>query len=69
MIRTLSSAGSLRLNVYSDKGARNCMTTHGASSVCVFVVGNDYIPQSFAKISKKVKGVSAEWLKYVKRWK
>jgi effector-binding domain-containing protein len=31
------------------------MTTHGASSVCVFVVGNDYIPQSFAKISKKAK--------------
>jgi hypothetical protein len=45
------------------------MTTHGASSVYVFVVGNGYIPQSFAKISKKVKGVSAEWLKYVKRWK
>jgi hypothetical protein len=32
------------------------MTTHGASSVCVFVVGNGLIPQSIAKISKKAKG-------------
>ena len=67
MIRTLSSAGSLRLNVYSDKGARNCMTTHGASFVCIFVVGNGLIPQSIAEISKKAKGVSVKRLKYVKR--